>query len=78
MYSTRNRMSIYSPKEAQQEPPTKGWAGWPDHVPRLQPLSRVLGFPFLPLQVLEGILFVYSVILFLYKFHHRPRRHVSF
>lgn len=52
MYSTRNRMSIYSPKEAQQEPPTKGWAGWPDHVPRLQLLSVGLSF----LQLLEGIL----------------------
>ena len=54
MYSTRNRMSIYSPKEAQQEPPTKGWAGWPDHVPRLQPLSRSVGLSFSPTAGLGG------------------------
>ena len=68
-------MSIYSPKEAQQEPPTQGWAGWPDHVPRLQPLSQVLGSPF---AALRGNPVVYSVILFLYMFHDRTRRHVSF
>ena len=42
-------MSISSHKEAQQELPNKGWAGWPDHVPQIQPSDQVSGFPFLRL-----------------------------